>query len=316
MTLRTVNPYTSYQLLLDMQRTKNQIADLQEQLASGNRLIRLGDDPTASALVLDFQNSIDRNEAYVQQANSATSFLRTTETSLQSVNDAITRLLELGQQGLSDTTSASGRTAISNEVDGLRTNLLSLSNTQSQGKYIFAGTATTTQPFSGPAAGPITYAGNSGSIDLDVAMSTSVSTNLAGNAVFFGAGTTWGGSADFVGRGGLASATDIFQQVTALRDALIANNHGQIQAAYDNLKAIQGTINNQMTVLGGRQASLEQLTENVQSYNLSLKTIQGSYQDLDYPTAITDYTQAQNAQQASLSVLAKSNNLNLFNYLG
>lgn len=303
MTLRTVNPYTSYQLLLDMQRTKNQIADLQEQLASGNRLIHLGDDPTASALVLDFQNSIDRNDAYVQQANSAASFLRTTETSLQSVNDAITRLLELGQQGLSDTTSASGRTAISNEVDGLRTNLLSLSNTQSQGKYIFAGTATTTQPFSGPAAGPIVYAGNSGSIDLDVAMSTSVSTNLAGDAVFFGAS-------------GQGSATDIFQQVTALRDALIANNHGQIQTAYDNLKAIQGTINNQMTVLGGRQASLEQLTENVQSYNLSLKTIQGSYQDLDYPTAITDYTQAQNAQQASLSVLAKSNNLNLFNYLG
>lgn len=303
MTLRSVNPYTSYQLLLDLQRTKDQMVNLQEQLASGNRLVRLGDDPTASSLVLDFQNSIDKNKAYIQQANSATSFLSTTETALSSLNESITRLLELGQQGLSDTTSTAGRTAISHEVDGLRTNILSISNTQAQGKYIFAGTRTTTQPFSGPAAGPIAYAGDSNRIDLDVAMSTSVSTNLTGDEVFFGSG-------------GQLSATDLFQQVTDLRDGLTTNNRAQIQTAYDNLKTILGRVNDQMTDLGGRQASLDQLRDSIEGYNLSLQTIQGSYQDLDYAEAITDYSQAETAQQASLSVLAKANNLNLFNYLG
>lgn len=303
MTLRSVNPYTSYQVLLDLQRTKDQMVNLQEQLASGNRLVRLGDDPTASSLVLDFQNSIDKNKAYIQQANSATSFLSTTETSLSSLNESITRLLELGQQGLSDTTSVAGRTAISHEVDGLRTNILSIANTQAQGKYIFAGTRTTTLPFSGPAAGPIAYAGDSNRIDLDVAMSTSVSTNLTGDEVFFGSG-------------GQLSATDLFQQVTDLRDGLTTNNRAQIQTAYDNLKTILGRVNDQMTDLGGRQASLDQLRDSVEGYNLSLQTIQGSYQDLDYADAITDYSQAEIAQQASLSVLAKANNLNLFNYLG
>jgi len=303
MTLRSVNPYTSYQVLLDLQRTKDQMASLQEQLASGNRLVRLGDDPTASSLVLDFQNSIEKNKAFIQQADSATSFLSTTETSLASVNEAVTRLLELGQQGLSDITSPDGRTAISHEVDGLRTNLLSIANTQAQGKFIFAGTRTTTQPFSGPAAGPITYAGDGNSIDLDVASSTSVSTNLTGDAVFFGAG-------------GQGSASDIFQQVTDLRNGLATNNRVLIQAAYDNLKTIQARVNDQMTDLGGRQASLDQLRESVGSYNLSLQTIQGSYQDLDYAEAITDYNQAQTAQQASLSVLAKSSQRNLLDYLG
>lgn len=309
MTLRSVNPYTSYQVLTDLQRTKDQLSVLQQQLASGNRLIRLGDDPTASALVLDFQGSIDRNKAYVKQMDSATSFLQTTETSLQSLDTTITRLLELGQQGLSDITSAAGRTALSHEVDGLRTGLLSIANTQSQGKYIFAGTRTTAVPFSGPAAGPIAYAGDDQSINLDVAMSTSVSTNLSGNTVFFG------GPVNPATNAGLDPNADLFQQVTNLRDGLSTNNRALIQSAYDNLKVIQGRVNDQMTDLGGRQATLDQLKDSVQSYNLSLQTIQGSYQDLDYPTAITEYTMAQTAQQASLSVLGKSNALNLFNYL-
>jgi len=310
MTLRSVNPYTSYQVLLDLQRTKDQLANLQEQLASGNRLVRLGDDPTASSLVLDFQNSIAKNKAFIQQADSATSFLSTTETSLQSVNDAITRLLELGQQGLNDITSAAGRTALSHEVDGLRTNLLSIANTQAQGKYIFGGTQTTAVPFRELIPGTITYEGDDQSIDLDVSTSTRVATNLPGNTAFFG------GPANAATHVGQTPADDLFRQVTDLSVGLATNDRAMIQTAYDNLKTIQARVNDQMTDLGGRQASLDQLRDNVGSYNLSLQTIQGSYQDLDYAEAITEYNQAQTAQQASLSVLAKSSQRNLLDYLG
>jgi flagellar hook-associated protein 3 FlgL len=309
MSLRAVNPYTSYQMLMDLQRTKDQLANLQEQLASGNRLSRLSDDPTASALVLDFQTSIDQNKTYINQANSATSFLQTTETTLQSVSDAIARLLEIGQQGLSETNSNSSRSSIAQEVDGIKANLLGLANTQAQGKYIFAGTLTTTQPFTSTATGA-TYAGNEGLVSLDVSMSTSITTNIPGDFAFFG------GAQDPVNHVGATPANDLFLQVTNLSTALKANDTAGIQSAYTNLKTILGNVTNAITDVGGRQAQLQDLTDNLSSYNLSLQTIQGSYQDLDYPTAITDYAQAQTAQQASLSVLAKMNNLNLFNYLG
>jgi flagellar hook-associated protein 3 FlgL len=301
MTLRTVNPYTSYQTLLDMQRTKSQMADLTQQLSSGNRLTQLGTDPTASALVLDFQNSINKNNAYVDQMNSATSYLSMAETTLSSANDSITRLLEIGQQGMSDTTSASGRASIASEVDGIKSSLLALANTQSQGKYIFAGTQTTTQPFTATATGA-TYSGDANSINLNVTQSTTVTTNLPGDTVFFGAG-------------GQGSNTDLFTQVTNLKTGLNNNDSAAIQTAYTNLQNILGTINSQMTDLGGRQSMLSQLKDNTQNYNLSLQTIQGSYQDVDYPTVVTEYTKAQTAQQASLSVMAQTNKLNLFDYL-
>ena len=121
MTLRSVNPYTSYQVLLDLQRTKDQMANLSEQIASGNRLNRLGDDPTASALVLNFQDSIQKNKAYIKQADSATSFLQTTETSLRPSAIPSCGSWNLGHRGWAPPAPA-GRTAIAPEVNGIRDN--------------------------------------------------------------------------------------------------------------------------------------------------------------------------------------------------
>lgn len=302
MTLRTVNPYTSYQTTLDLQRVKERMAVLSEQIASGSRLVRLGDDPTASALVVNFQSAIDRNAAYITQAKTAGSLLASTEETLSSLNETVTRLLELGEQGLSDTTADSGRTAIAEEVDGLLETVLALSNTQAYGKYLFAGTQTTTEPFS-ESAGTVTYAGDGNTIGLAVSASTTITTNLAGDAVFFGAN-------------GQGSDTDLFQQIGDLRDALLAGDTTAMQSAFDNLKSIQSRLNDQLAVVGGRQSTLESLQDDLSAFNLSLQTIQNSYQELDYTEAITDYAQAQTVQQASLSVLANRNDLNLFDFLG
>jgi len=303
MTLRTPNPFTNTQTTLDLQRIKEHLAILQEQIATGKRIVRLGEDPTGAALIVDFRSSIERNKQYVKQADSAASFLQATETSLDGVNTGITRLLELGQQGLSDTTGASGRPRLAQEVDGIRTNLLSLANTQQQGKYLFAGTRTTTQPFSGPAAGPITYAGDSNSIVLDVGVSATVATNVSGDTAFYGPG-------------GQGSASDIFQAVTDLRDGLNTNNVALIQTAYNNLQTIHSRLQDTLTDLGGRQAALDQLKETVGGFNTSLQSIQDTYEAVDYPQAITDYQKAGISQQAALSVLGKSNAQNLFDYIG
>ncbi len=310
MSLRTVNPYMSYQVLLDLQRTKDRMANLSEQIASGNRLNRLGEDPTASALVLNFDHSIEQNKAYIEQADSAASFLQTTETVLQSVNDSIIRLLELGARGLGTGITAAGRQAIVPEITGMKSNLISLANTQSQGKYVFAGTRTTTVPFTSTATGA-TYAGDHNDISLDVAVSTTVKTNIPGDTVFFNGDATAVPTATT----GPGSSGDLFTQVSNLIDGLNTNNTATIQTAFDNLRTILGNVNSLLADVGGRQASLQQLTEVTKNYNLSLQTIQTSYQSLDYPTAIMDYTNAQTSQQASLSVLGKSSSLNLFNYL-
>ena len=191
------------------------------------------------------------------------------------------------------------------EVDSIRTNLLALANTQSQGKYIFAGTQTQTIPFvdTTPPAGPVVYAGDSGLIKLGVSATATVASNIPGNTVFFGAA-------------GQGSTTDIFKAVTDLRDGMSTNNTALIQTASDNLKNILANLNQMQADLGGRQAGLADLQTTLSGFNVTLQGLQGNQQNTDYAKTVTDYTSDQTIQSATLSTLAKSNKQNLFDYLG
>jgi flagellin-like hook-associated protein FlgL len=140
-----------------------------------------------------------------------------------------------------------------------------------------------------------------------VGISTTVEANIPGDALF-------------VGAGGAGSASDLFAQVIAFRNALSANppayNVATVNTAVDNLKTVYARVLTNFTDLGGRQNSLDQLKSTLGDFNIGLQSIQETYEAVDYPQAITEYEREGTAQQVSLSILAKSNAQNLFDYLG
>jgi flagellar hook-associated protein 3 FlgL len=304
MSFRTPSTTQVRQALLNLERTKGRIAQNQERISSGRRISRPADDPTGVALILDFGNSIHANEQFLRQADSALSFLQTSEDVIAQSGTEVMRLQELAQQGLTSTNGANGRAALAREVDAIRTNLLGLANTRVQGKYLFAGTNTQTQPFvdSAPPAGPITYAGDSGIISLGVAATTTIPTNVPGNTAFFGAG-------------GAGSATDLFKAVTDLRDGLATNNAALIQTATAALKTSQDNLSQVQVDLGGTQAGLLDLKETLSGFNVTLQGLQNVKQDTDFAQAATEFTSDQTVQQATLSSMAKATRQNLFDYL-
>ena len=309
MSMRTPNALNNAASMLDLQRTRARYSDLVTQLTTGKRIVNVGDDPTGSALIMDFQSSINRNTQFMSSIDNATNLLKGTETALDSVNNSVTRLLELAQSGMSETGGATARTALSNEVSSISSDLLSTGNTQQSGKYLFGGTKTTTIPFSGvvaanpPLAQTVGYNGDSGTIQLDVSNSSKVTTNLPGNTVFYGPG-------------GPGSSTDVFAAVEALKTGLQANDTVAITAAYNNLKTISSRINDSITEVGGRQAGMESLKSSMSDFNASLTSIQGSVEGVDYPTAITSLNKENVSQQAIMSVMAKTNSKSLFDYIG
>jgi len=308
MTMRVPSMMNNAQSLLDLQRIKASYAETAQQLTSGQADPNLGDDPSATSLVLNYQSSISLNKQYMAQADTATSQLQSTSTVLTSMGTDINRLLELGQEGLAGTADASSRVALGSEVDALRSDFIGLGNTEASGKYLFAGTKTTTKPFldnvPATATNPqsVTYQGDSGTISLDLSPSNSVVTNIPGNSLFFGPG-------------GQGSSTDLLAQTTALRDALASNNTAGLQTAYDNLKTINDRINVAMGDLGGRENGITTLKDGLSAFNSNLTTIQSSVASVDYPTAITQFSQDSVAQQATLSVMAKTNQKSLFDYI-
>ncbi len=310
MTIRTPNPTNSARMLLDLQRSKERYSNYATQLTTGKAIVNLGDDPAGSAAILNFQASIDQNRQFMSQIDAATGYLQNSETVATSVQTQVTRLMELAQSGLNGTQSTVSRGAIASEVDGIFTSLVNLANTRVQGKYIFAGTNTTTPPFdaaTAPAGSPnsITYNGNNATINFTVGASATTATNIAGDTLFLG------GAAP----GAYGGNLDLFNATKSLSQALTAGNTANIQAAYDNLKAISSHLNDSITHLGGLQNSIDNIRTSLADINTNLKAVQDTVQGVDYPSAITGFTQEGTAQSATLSVMAKISSRNLFDYL-
>lgn len=303
MSIRTPNTLNHRQALLDLQQTKARLAENQQRITTGKRITRPAEDPSATALIMDFGNAIQSNQQFQRSVDSALGLLLSAEDAVSAAINSNMRLQELA--ALAQGHTAAGQAAMVPELDGLRDTLLSLANTQAQGKYLFAGTLTQTQPFTdtAPPLGPVTYAGNGGSISLDVNVGIAVATNVPGDAAFFGAG-------------GQGSATDIFQAMTDLRNGLTTSNSALIQTAATNLQGILESLNQAQAVLGGRQRGLLDLKDTLSGMNVTLEGLQNAKSETDYPKAAVEFSNDQTIQSASLSVMAKINQSNLFDFLG
>jgi len=302
MTLRTPSTTQSRQALLDLARTNERLAQNQNRATSGNRLTSPGDDPTAAATILSFGNSIQANNQFVKQVDSAISFQSSSETIVSSAIEATTRLKELAVNGAS---------ASIPELDGIRSNLLALANTQTQGKYLFAGTNTQTQPFTlsnGPSPtatySGTTGAGTQGNIDLFVTSTTAVTTNVRGDVVFLGGKDAVPGN-----------SKDIFQAINDLEAAYSTTPPGSTATVQAHLDSILANLNQVQADLGGRQAALLSLKDTLSGFNVTLQDLQNTQQNTDYVKVATELSQDQTLQSVTLSVLAKSNKTNLFDYL-
>jgi flagellar hook-associated protein 3 FlgL len=308
MTMRVPNLMNNAQSMLDLQRIKQQYSNTVLQLTTGKAIVNLGDDPTSATEISNYQSSVDLNAQYIAQANTASTQMTNTSTILSSILSDVQSVVTQAQQGLASTDTPAGMTAGATEVDSLRTDLISLGNSQAQGQYLFAGTDTTTEPFldNVPATGTtpqsVTYAGNSGLNQLTVGTSTTVTTNIPGNSLFFGPG-------------GQGSSTDLLAQVTAARDALTSGNTAALQTAYTNLQAIATRIDTVQTDMGGRENGASVLQNGLSDFNANLSAQQSQIESVDYPTAITQLNEESVAQQAALNAMSMSNSKTLFDYI-
>ncbi|MBN1306376.1 MAG: flagellar hook-associated protein FlgL, partial [Chitinispirillaceae bacterium] len=118
------------------------LADLQEQLATGKRLHRPSDDPIDVAN--DLQLMTRQKELLQHKTNieDAVSYMSIVETATESMNTLLQRLRELAIQAASDTMSAAERGFINKEVEQLTRQLVALINTKYKGDYIFNGLQT------------------------------------------------------------------------------------------------------------------------------------------------------------------------------
>jgi flagellar hook-associated protein 3 FlgL len=293
-----VNPNPYPDLLASLNQTQQEINTDEEQIATGLSVNSPSDDPTAAAVLVQnagqtlqvdqYQRSIGSVQGEMQDANSA----------LTSVTTALQQAITLGTEGANGTENAADLQAITVQVQGIQSQLLSLANLSYQGNYVFAGTATGTTPYVlDPTSNSVTYQGNTGTNKVTLGNDFTLQTNLPGSQVFSSGGT------------------DMFKAVQDLITGLQSGDSTSIGTAVNELSSVSQAVDSQSVFYGNALNELNTQQTYLSSESTQLAQQQNTEGGADLPAAITNLTTAQTSLQATLEAIADTAHTDLFQYL-
>ena len=182
-----VDPFYVLNLSSSLDQTQASQEQLTQELSSGLRVTSIGDDPVAAAQNVQLLNTIQQDDSFTQTTSLTQGMLQVTDSALGSVVTQLNQALSLASQANNGTLNASDLKAISNQIAGVRDEVLSLANTNYQGQYVFGGSQTGTTPFtlnSATTPATVTYNGDSDVNTLESPTGQSIQLNIPGNQVF------------------------------------------------------------------------------------------------------------------------------------
>jgi flagellar hook-associated protein 3 FlgL len=166
-------------------RQWSQLQHLQQQVATGRRLLAPSDDPVAAARALEVTQSRDILTQYATNQQNANSALGLAEAQMSSLNGMFARLKELTVQAGNATLTATDRKSIAFELRARFDELLSIANAaDGQGQYLFSGFMGATKPFAGTVEGGVMYAGDDGQRKLQVSATRMLEVSDSGRDLF------------------------------------------------------------------------------------------------------------------------------------
>ncbi len=292
-----INPNITADLLAAIANAQQQQDTAMVQMASGRRVNKPSDDPTAAAILVQNEAQSSQADQYLRSVSSIQTQLQTTDSTLNSVVLALQRAITLGVQGANGTLSDSNRASVVGELTGIQQQLLSLANLTFQGQYVFAGTATQAPPFVADATQPsgVRYDGNAGTNSVAVGDGFAVQVNVPGSQIFAEPGS------------------DMFQAVQDLVVALQTNTGADaavsgVRNAFDHVTAQRVFYGNALNQLESQQGYLN-------TAKLQLSQQENTVGGTDLAAATTNLLSAQNARSAALSAAGRISQMSLFDYL-
>lgn len=163
---------------------------VQQQLASGRRMLTPGDDPIAAARALEISQANDVVTQFASNQASANAALGLQDVQLGYAEDLLQRVNELAVQAGGIAGNPVGRKAAASELRGIYDQLLGVANARdASGNHVFGGFMSNTTPFGGSidslvAGGEILYQGDEGQRTLQVSTGRHVPISDPGIDIF------------------------------------------------------------------------------------------------------------------------------------
>ena len=275
---------------------------LQQQIASGRRILEPSDDPLAASRVLQLSQAQSLNTQYANNRKIAITHLSGQDISLASINELLTTT-QTTLVGAAGTLTTTQKTVLATQLSGALETLLGLANTQdAAGNYMYAGFQNRAKPFTATATGA-TYNGDSNQQLLQVDGQRQMAVNALGNSVFQANGndvfTTY---KNIIGILNNPASTD-----AAIATA-VASAISSIKDANSNVALVRSSV-------GSKLNEIDALNDVGTSRDIQYAQSLSSLQDLDYAQALSDVAQKQTILEAAQKSFVKITSLSLFDFI-
>lgn len=204
--MRITDKMNSSQILSNIQKTRSELTELQNQATTQKRINKPSDDPTGVGLSMQNRTNIKNLEQYERNILFAKTFLENSELALTQVGDALIRAKELAVQAASDTNAGLPRRTIATEMKQIYNGIVEAGNRRFGERYVFGGFKTLEAPFDQQG----NYFGDDGQIQIQNQQGTFMPMNLTGDQVFLGKDLSY--------RESINNEIDVPQSIEELQD--------------------------------------------------------------------------------------------------
>jgi flagellar hook-associated protein 3 FlgL len=276
-----VNPFYISNLTVSLNQAQASEQQLTAQLSSGARLNSLSDDPMAAGQNVLLLNQMQRDDSFTQTSSLVQGQLQVADSALGGVVAQLTQAISLATGANNGTLNSNDLKSISNQIAGIRDEVVALANTSYQGQYIFGGSQTATTPFTiSTATTPATavYSGDGVVNYLETPNGQSIQLNVPGDQIFTSGTVSVLGVlnllvSDF--SSGVAAGTSV-ADTTALNTALnfVSQQRVNVDNSLTRLSTASDAANTEQTQLTTAQTNLMQADVAKISTQLSLAETQ------------------------------------------
>jgi flagellar hook-associated protein 3 FlgL len=292
----------SQSFLAGLSQIQQTLQTTQTQLTTGLQINKVSDAPSEITDIWQLNSELDETQQTQTNLDQVSTEVNTGQSALQSAVTLVEQAETYGTQGASDTSTAATRTDLANQLGAILQQLVSTANTTVEGRYIFAGDADQTTPYSIDLTQvpPVSaYQGSASTREIQGADGTAFPVALTAQQIFDSSN----------------GQTNVFTSITNLMQGLQSNNDTAISSSLADVQSADTYLNEQLAFYGTVQDRVTSAQSFGQNYTLQLQTQLSGVQDANEAADITNMTQAQTQLQAALQSEAQLPKTTLFDFL-
>jgi len=276
--LRVTQSMLAQNSLRQISRSYERLGKYQDQLATGKKITRPSDDPVVAMKGMHYRTNVTEIEQYKRNISEIYQWIENSESAIEHTNSALQRVHELLLQAANGTNSEEERGAIAAEIKQIKSDIVSVANTQVAGRYIFNGTDTDQPPVA--EGDPPVVTMNTDAFLVEVSKNVKLKANINPENVF---------------------GQDLFDTLQNIQNDLEANDTSNINDLLSDLDKYIDIMNAEWSELGARYNRVEFVEQRIQNQEVVAKRIMSNNEDADMEKVIIDLKAQESIHRAALA---------------